>query len=81
MSQSRWHYWLDDTGTAHIREEDMPSRYNVKAALDEPLKISINRRMNPDWTEFTTEIFRVTGKRELIIHQKGDPGEPGVNEK
>ena len=81
MSQARWHYWLDDSGTAHIREEDLPPAYTVKADLAEPLKISIMPRRNPDYTEFMVEIFRVTGKKEVILHKKNGAGEPGVNGK
>lgn len=78
MSQSRWKYWIED-GTAHINEENMPAPHKIEAQLVTPLKISICPRMNPDYNEFRTEIRRVTGKDQIIVHKKDNPGEGGVN--
>lgn len=69
MSQSRWKYWIED-GVAHIREDDMPPMHNIKAQLVSPLEISIAPIMNPDYYEFKTEIYRVTGKKEVLVVQR-----------
>lgn len=79
MSQSRWRYWIGDDGVARIRQEDMPRPVTIELGYDKeknPLKITLREKMNPDYYEFKTEIFRVTGKKEIIVIEKGKAEKP-----
>ena len=68
MSQERWKYWIDESGTACINESDMPPRY-LGDLRRKPYGIGYRSelKLNPDYRALMDEIYRITGKWDIKI--------------